>query len=88
MTVLEDIDQELSFLKTKATTLHAELDRQAAESMLEGRLRLAWMGTLGINTCSSSAQPTNTTGNGTDDTQVEKTQENGNSQTRKGAQRK
>lgn len=72
VTVLEEIDQELSFLKTKATTLHAELDRQAAESMLEGRLRPAWMDTLGINTCSSSAQPTNTTGNGTDDKQVEK----------------
>ena len=48
-TVVEEQSEELMYLKEKATTLQAEVSREAAESMLPGRLaKPAWMWTLGV----------------------------------------
>ena len=47
--VVDEADHELSYIKSKVTKLTAQLDEEAGQSLLDGRLaKPAWMYTLGV----------------------------------------
>ena len=49
LTVLEEVDEELSHMHERATSLRTQLDQEAAKSLLPGRIaKPSWMHTLGV----------------------------------------